>query len=146
MDLKNWKKEYNIGTILVVLLTLFLIIISDYSNRAPNITKVILPTIEPTPTSSSLNGDSPIEMIGRSGGEERIYLRYGTIFAYNDSSSKEYRIVLDPSMHIDREYYNKMIFFETPEKAEIAGFKPSKDFAREHSCVKEGKNFYECYK
>lgn len=85
--------------------------------------------------------ESPISLIG--GGGERIYLSYGTIYAFVDDPDKEYKIV-NYVFHVTSERYEKLIFFDTPEEAEAAGFKPSEDFAKDYACYKAGKDSFEC--
>ena len=85
--------------------------------------------------------DSPISLIG--GGGERIYLSYGTIYALIDDPDKEYNIV-NYVIHVTSERYEKLIFFDTPEEAEAAGFRPSENFAQDYECWKNGKDVFEC--
>ncbi len=81
---------------------------------------------------------------GLIGGEgERIYLDYGVIYADIESPDKEYNIV-NYVVHVTAERYKKLIFFDTPEEAEKAGYKPSEDFAKEYTCFNEGKDTMEC--
>ena len=85
--------------------------------------------------------ESPIELIGGSG--ERIYLQFGTIYGFKDDSEKEYRVVAI-TLHVTQKQLERMIFFNTPEEAEAAGYKPSKDFQEDYNCVKQGKDLFEC--
>ncbi|MBI4136261.1 MAG: hypothetical protein HY481_01800 [Candidatus Vogelbacteria bacterium] len=85
--------------------------------------------------------ESPIELIG--GGGERIYLRFGTIYAFKDDPEKEYRVVAI-TFHVTQKQWDRMIFFNTPEEAGAAGYKPSKDFQEDYNCVKQGKDLFEC--
>lgn len=87
------------------------------------------------------SGTEPWELIGGDG--ERIYLKHGIIYAYKDGPEKEYDIV-NFTLHVTSEQYNKLVFFNTPEEAETAGFKPSKDFAEDYECWKAGKDAFEC--
>lgn len=87
------------------------------------------------------SGEEPWQLIG--GGGERIYLKHGIIYAYKDGLEKEYDIV-NFTLHVTSEQYNKLVFFNTPEEAETAGFKPSKDFAEDYECWKAGKDAFEC--
>lgn len=87
------------------------------------------------------DGTKPYRLIG--GGGERIYLNYGTIYALTDDPNKEFNIV-NYVIHITSEQYKKLIFFDTPEDAEKAGYKPAKNFAKEYACFKEGKDTIEC--
>src|SRR3989344_1787443 len=75
------------------------------------------------------SGTEPWELIG--GGGERIYLKNGIIYARQDDPNKEYDIV-NFTLHVTSEQYKKLAFFNTPEEAEAAGFKPSKDFAQDY--------------
>ncbi len=85
--------------------------------------------------------DSPVSLIG--GGGERIYLRFGQIYAVKDDPEKEYRIV-NGVVHVTKAIYKKLLFFDLPEEAEAAGFKPAEDFAKDYVCVQEGKDSWEC--
>ncbi len=85
--------------------------------------------------------ESPIELVG--GGGERVYLRFGTIYAFKDDLEKEYRVVAI-TLHFTQKQLDKMIFFNTPEEAEAAGYKPSKNFQEDYNCVKQGKDLFEC--
>lgn len=85
----------------------------------------------------------PIEMTGGDSEGERIYLRYGTIFAFKDNPKKEYNIV-NFIFHVTGEEYRNMAFFHTPEEAEASGYKSSKNFAEDYACVKQGKDSFEC--
>lgn len=87
------------------------------------------------------NDKSPIDVIGGSG--ERIYLKFGAIYARNDDPAKEYNIV-NGVFHVTSERYKQLVFFDTPKEAEAAGYKPSENFAKDYACFKEGKNFLEC--
>ncbi len=87
-------------------------------------------------------------MRGVGGGEERIYLRPGTLFAYKNDPTKEYNIHVIATFHVTREIYKKMVFFKTPEEAESAEFKSSKYFARDYECWKTSKtdaDFFKCH-
>jgi len=86
--------------------------------------------------------DSPVELVG--GGGERIYLKYGIIFAFKDDPDKEYDIVI-MTFHVTPERFDKIDFFYTPEGAEAAGYKPSEDFSRDYECAKQGKDLFECW-
>ena len=85
--------------------------------------------------------ESPIALVGGYG--ERIYLSYGTIYALRDDPDKEYNIV-NYVIHVTSERYKELIFFDTPEEAEAAGFKPSEHFAEDYACWQEEKNDWEC--
>ncbi len=88
------------------------------------------------------NEKSPIGLIGYGG--ERIYLRFGTIYALKDDPKKEYRVVAINVFHVTQKQLERMIFFNTPEEAEVAGYKPSENLARDYDCVKQGKDLFEC--
>ena len=87
--------------------------------------------------------NEPWELIG--GGGERIYLKFGVIYAFIDDPNKEYYIV-NLVLHVTADQYKKMIFFNTPEGAEAAGYRPSKSFEEDYNCVKQGLDAFECYK
>lgn len=150
---KKWVEQgkYSLFVVLFfIIATVFLFKISNsYESSHLNLSKVVFPTIEPTSVPSSVSDESPILMIGGGGGEERIYLRPGTIFAYKNDSTKEYNIHVIATFHVAREDYKKMLFFKSPEEAESLGFKPSKDFARDYECWKTSKtdaDFFKCHK
>lgn len=71
------------------------------------------------------------------GDYERIYLAHGSIYAHKSGFGKTYNIV-NNVLHVSREEYEDLVFFETPEEAEAAGYKPSETFARDYTCWKEG--------
>lgn len=127
MDLKDYyyNRFWLVLFILIILVGLWLV--SVYFSRD----KIVINT----------NEDSPIELVG--GGGERIYLRYGTIYALKDDPKKEYDIVAF-TLHVTPERYKQMIFFNTPEEAEAVGYKPSEDFARDYACFQQGKDLLDC--
>lgn len=84
---------------------------------------------------------SPVGLIG--GGGERIYLRLGTIYAFEDGPEKEYNVVAY-TLHATRAQLNNMLFFYTQKQAEIAGYKPSEDFAKDYACLQQGKEIFDC--
>lgn len=83
----------------------------------------------------------PIELVGGGGG--RIYLRFGTIYGFKDDPEKEYRIVA-MALHVTQKQLARMVFFNTPEEAEAAGYKASESFQEDYKCVKQGKNLFDC--
>lgn len=87
------------------------------------------------------NDKSPFELMG--GGGERIYLKFGAIYGRRDDPNKEYNVV-DGVFHVTNEWYKQLVFFDTPEEAETAGYKPSENFAKDYDCVKQGKDFFSC--
>lgn len=118
------------STLLVVLGILALVVLSPFMKSADKDT-----------ISVNQNPESPVALVG--GGGERIYLRYGTIYALRDDPDKEYNIA-NYTIHVTSERYKKLIFFNTPEEAEAAGFKPSEHFAEDYACYKAGKDSFEC--
>lgn len=121
----NFRKSVIIGVVgLVVFVGLFLIV----KNKKDTIY-------------IDSSGERPWELIGGNG--ERIYLKYGIIYARGDDPEKEYDIV-NFTLHVTSEQYKRLVFFNTPEEAEAAGFKPSKDFAEDYECWKAGKDAFEC--
>lgn len=85
--------------------------------------------------------NSPVTAVGGYG--ERIYLKFGLIYGFKDDPEKEYQVV-DMVLHVTRKQLDNMIFFDTPEEAEKAGYKPSENFKKDYECVKQGKDFLEC--
>lgn len=85
--------------------------------------------------------DSTVVMVG--GGGERIYLSEGIIYAAKDDPDKKYYIV-NGVAHATRKIFDNLEFFRTPEEAELAGYKPSENFARNYACWKEDKDWMEC--
>ena len=89
------------------------------------------------------NEKSPVAAIGGYEEQERIYLRFGAIYALKDDAKKEYQVV-DNVFHVTNGQLKKMVFFDTLGEAEAAGYKPSEDFAKDYECVKQRKGFFEC--
>lgn len=87
------------------------------------------------------NDKSPIEVMGGNG--ERIYLKFGIIYINKNDLNREYNVV-DGVFHVTSEWYKQLVFFDTPEEAEAAGYKPSEHFTKDYECVKHSKDFSDC--
>ena len=61
-----------------------------------------------------------------------------------DNPKKEYHVVAVFILHVTQKRLDEMIFFDTPEEAEVAGYKPSANFAEDYNCVKQGLDLFDC--
>ena len=86
---------------------------------------------------------SVVSLVG--GGGERIYLNLGVIYAFKDDPEKRYDVVVGV-VHVTSAQFARMVFFDTPEEAQAAGYIPSNDFVWKSACVEKGLSDDECYK
>lgn len=75
---------------------------------------------------------------------ERFYLDYGSIYAFKSDPKREYYIVASYTLHMSRERYEDVVFFDTETEAQSAGYKASEGFAEDMACVKTGLDWYDC--
>lgn len=75
---------------------------------------------------------------------ERHYLNYGSIYAFKSDTKREYYVVASYTLHMNRERYDDLAFFDTEADARAAGYNASEGFAEDMACVKTGLDWYDC--